>query len=122
MNLLPPENEVWCKVIFPEASLMSIWGGGPLYDVIFCLAAWSHVPSRGLCPWSRVPGGSLCKGLCLGSLSRESPYRDTPPPQIRKVGGMHPTGMLSYLKLILLRFDILIFVFCLWFEAKSLLK
>ena len=38
------------------------WVGGSLYDVTFCLAAWSPVPSRGLCPWSHVPsrgGGSL---------------------------------------------------------------
>ena len=58
------------------------WRGGSQYDVTFCLAAWSHVPSRGvLCAWLHVPSrGSLSKGtfskgvsvqegLCLGSLS-----------------------------------------------------
>ena len=29
-----------------------------MYDVTSCLAAWSHVPSGGLCP-----GGSLSRGL-----------------------------------------------------------
>ena len=63
--------------------------GGSLYDVTFCLTAWSHVPSEGLCPWSHVPlgvsvqwvsvvQGCLCPG---GSLSMGGHYpgdRDTP--------------------------------------------
>ena len=30
-------------------------GGRGLYDVTSFLAAWSHVPSRGVCLWSHVP-------------------------------------------------------------------
>ena len=52
-----------------------------VYNVTSCLAAWSHVPSRGsmgLCPWSHVPsrgvsvqGVSVQRGIWLGrSLSR----------------------------------------------------
>ena len=29
-----------------------LFSGGSLYDVTTCLAAWSHVPSRGLCTCS----------------------------------------------------------------------
>ena len=52
-------------------------GGGSLYDVTSCLAAWSqgglclwpHVPSRGLCLGDLCPGG-LCPGnLCQGGVS-----------------------------------------------------
>ena len=50
-------------------------GGGSLYDVTFCLAAWSHVPSGGisvsrpmflmgcLCLWSHVPSGGRSLSL-----------------------------------------------------------
>ena len=53
-----------------------------MYDVTYCLAAWSHVPFRGisvqwgLCPWGLCSGVSAKEGLC--------PRR--PPSQIRKAG------------------------------------
>ena len=55
----------------------SVQGG--VFDATSCLAAWSHVPSRGgLCPWSHVPsGGSLSwgisvqGGLCQGVSAQE---------------------------------------------------
>ena len=37
-------------------------GEGSLYDATSCLADWSHVPSRGLCPRE----GSLSKGFLFG--------------------------------------------------------
>ena len=46
---------------------------GSLYDVTSCLAAWSHVPSRGVSiPGPMfLPGGSLCvESLSRGSLPR----------------------------------------------------
>ena len=43
------------------------WGGGPLYDVTSCLAASSHVPSRGV----SVPG-SMFLSMSGESLSRWS--------------------------------------------------
>ena len=46
--LLPPANEVWGKVIVSHVSL---------YDVMSCLADWSHVPSEGV---------SVQEGLCSG--------------------------------------------------------
>ena len=78
-------------------------GGGSLYDVTSCLAAWSHVPSRDSLP--PLGGGSASGGR---SASRGSAFRGglypwvclqgedgggQPPPQIRKAGGTHPTGM-----------------------------
>ena len=90
--------------------------GGSLYDVISCLAAWSHVFVGSLCPWSHVSSrtvsvhGSLSKGsLSKGYLSRKvsawgSLYgrgrlcRESSP-GIRKAGSTHPTGMLSCLQL-----------------------
>ena len=84
---------------------------GSLHDVISCLAAWSHVPSRGF----SVPGpmvllgvsvlGVLVQrslfqgGLCPGSLSRGVFVQggSLRPSRIRKAGGTHPTGMLSCL-------------------------
>ena len=52
-------------------------GGGSLYDVTSCLAAWSHVPSGGsLCLWSHVPlRGSLSKE----GLPDRDPSRQRPP-------------------------------------------
>ena len=62
---------------------------GCLYDVTSCLAAWSHVPSGGLCPWSHIPSGkSLSRRVREGGLCRETPG-------IRKAGGLHPTVMVS---------------------------
>ena len=78
---------VWGKVIFSEASVWSRRGGGSLYDVTSFPAAWSHVPSRGLCPWSHVPfRGVSVHWVCpLGSLLS----------RIRQAGGTHPTLMFS---------------------------
>ena len=51
-------------------------GRGSLYDVTSCLAAWSHVPSGGLCLWFHVPsGGSLSRG---GSPWQRLPWTETP--------------------------------------------
>ena len=104
--LLPPANGNIArgKVIFSEVCVI-LFTGGFLFDITFCLVAWSHFPSRGvsvsgpmfllggisvqgsLClgrSLSRVVlsrgvsvNGSLSGGLCLGSLSRP-PDRDTP--------------------------------------------
>ena len=56
-----PRANVWDKVmfLFACAILFPGFGGGvcSLYDVTSCLAAWSPVPSRGLCLWSHVPSG-----------------------------------------------------------------
>ena len=71
---LPPAN-VWGKVIFAQACVCHSvhWGGG-LYDVTSCLAAWSHVPSRGslcLVPCSfyggLYPGGLYYVTSCLAA-------------------------------------------------------
>ena len=64
ISSLPPANEVWGKVMFLLACLILFTGGGSLYDVTSCQAAWSHVPS------SPCSSGGLC--LEGGSLSRES--------------------------------------------------
>ena len=53
--------------------------------------------SRGLCPGVSVQG-SLSRGISVWTIS--VPWRGIsvgrPPPQTRKAGGTHPTGMLSY--------------------------
>ena len=46
-RFLLPANELWGKVMFLQVSVILSMGGGVLYDVTSCLAAWSHVPSRG---------------------------------------------------------------------------
>ena len=45
-------------------------GGGSLYDVISCLAAWSNVPSGGFLSLVKCSllGESLSGGLCRGGL------------------------------------------------------
>ena len=90
------------SIIFTARKWSLGWGNvftglsrvGSLYDVTFCLAAWSHVPFRGcgcliLCSFwgwgSSVPGTMLLPvGVSVGR-----------PPRIRKAGGTHPPGMLS---------------------------
>ena len=74
---LPPAKEVWGKVMFLHVSVNhSERGERSLYDVTSCLVAWSHVPVRGGLP---TAGGGL----------------RTIPTRTRKVGGAHPTGILS---------------------------
>ena len=74
-------------------------GGGSLYDVTYCLAAWSHVPSWGsILDLMFLPGGM--------SLSREEGGgRETP--RFRKAGGTHLTGMLSCLLFTFNLYDII---------------
>ena len=73
----------WGKVMFSQACVshsVQSGEGGSLYNVTFCLAAWSHVPSGGLCLWSNVPsrGRSLSRDLCpdqcelTGKVSKEN--------------------------------------------------
>ena len=84
-SFLPPANEVWGKVIF-SATCVFLFGGGYLYDVTSCLAAWSHVPSgKGV----SVPGPMFRGGVSVRELSLD---RDSP--IWWRAGGMHPTGML----------------------------
>ena len=48
-------------------------GGGSLYDVISCLAAWSHVPSGGVSVSGQmflIGGVSVRGSLSRGSLSK----------------------------------------------------
>ena len=63
-------------------------GRGSLYDVTSCLVAWSHVPSGvsvsgpmflpgDLCPEGTLSEGSV-RGLCSGSLVRETTQTETP--------------------------------------------
>ena len=60
---LQPANEVWDKVMF-LTGVCPREGGGSLYEVTSCLAAWSHLPSR---------RGVFCqvglRGLCLEGVS-----------------------------------------------------
>ena len=52
-----------------------------LYDVTFCLAAWSNVLSGSLCLWSHVPLGGVCLWSHAPSgtlLDRDTPDRDPP--------------------------------------------
>ena len=96
IRLLPPANEVWGKVMFLHKTIILFIGEAGLYDVISCLAAWSHVPSRGLCLWSHVPprgvsvSGSmfLPGGLCLGVSLTEIPLH-TDCPRQRPPGQRH---------------------------------
>ena len=61
---LSPANKVWSKVIFSEACVILFTGWISVW-YHFCLAAWSHVPSRG-----SLSGGSLSRGsLSRGSVS-----------------------------------------------------
>ena len=78
-------------------------GGGD----ILSLRVWLSYPmlllERGLYPWSHVPSrrGSLSmEGLCLGVSVQKGLCREIPPPGIRKVGGAHPTRMLSCVQFI----------------------
>ena len=87
INLLPPANEVWGKVMFLHMSvILSTGWRGSLYDVTSC----PMFLLRGLCLWPHVTsGGSLSReGLCPGGL----PDRDPP---YRRAGGAHLTGMHS---------------------------
>ena len=73
ISSLPPANEVWGKVMFLLACLILFTGGGGcLYDVTTCLAAWSHVSlwgSLSLDPCSLQ--GDLCPdGVSVWSLFR----------------------------------------------------
>ena len=84
LTLLAPVSEVWGKVMFSEACVSHSVRGGSLCDVTPCLAAWSHVPSRGSLSlvscsfhWGISLGvpiqGSLCGRVSVGgSLSRGS--------------------------------------------------
>ena len=81
---LPPENEVWGKVIFSEACVMnSVHGGvpcpggvpGPGRCLVWGCLVWG-VPGPGGCAWS---GGGLCGD----------------PPMATAAGGTHLTGMHS---------------------------
>ena len=81
LQLLLPGNEVGGNVIFSQAcvshSVHGRWvGGGSLYDVTSCLAAWSHVPSRVSVSGSMFLPGGLCPGgvsvqrsFCPGEVS-----------------------------------------------------
>ena len=95
-TLLPSANEIWCKVMFLHESVILITGERrSLYDVTSWLDAWSYVPAG--VSLSLVPC-ILRRGLHLGvsvqgGLCQEGIWRETP--RIRKVGSMHPTGMLS---------------------------
>ena len=77
--LLPPANKVWGKVMFSEASVILSTGGLRMMSLP-CLAAWSHVASKGsqpLVPCSFV----LFRGsVTRGSLSREGTVGSPPPP------------------------------------------
>ena len=83
--LLPPANKVWGKVMFSEASVILSTGGLRMMSLP-CLAAWSHVPSKGsqpLVPCSFV----LFRGsVTRGSLSREGTVGSPPPPRNEKNG------------------------------------
>ena len=95
---LPHANEVWGKVIYSDMC-HSVHGGGPLYDVTSCLAAWFHVPYGGV----SVSGPmfllvSVQRYLSRGSLSGgplsmgphgERPPRQRPPRQTT-YGQRHP--------------------------------
>ena len=63
---LPPANEVWGKVMVLHLSVSHSVGG-----VTSCLAAWSHIPSWGLCPWSHVSSEGSLSG---GALCRKTPW------------------------------------------------
>ena len=113
--LLLPAKDVWGNVLFLHLFVCSL---GSLYDVTSCLAAWCHVPSRGvsvldsLCPGGLCLGvcvqGSLCPGVSVwgfwpevsvwGSLSRGLCLKGSLSGGLCPKGslyGMHPTGMLS---------------------------
>ena len=72
-------------------------GGGSLYDVNSCLAAWSHVPSRrspskGLCPAGVSVQGVSVKAISVrvGSLSRRSLAR-----KVSVQGSLYPGDLMS---------------------------
>ena len=77
-SFLLPTKEVWGKVMFLHVSVIPSTGGGGL-------------PPEGGLP---TEGERVCLqwGGGLRTEKRGGLYR---PPQTRKVGGMHPTGMLS---------------------------
>ena len=64
-QLLPPANEVCGKVMLLYLSVSHSVHGGALYDVTSCLAAWSHVPSRGLCLDGSLSGGVCGEGVSV---------------------------------------------------------
>ena len=69
---------------------LPVWLSGPMFRP-GDLCSWTHVPSRG-----SLSGGALSRGR--GSLSKGVSVRGLfvrRHPRFRKVGGMHPTGMLS---------------------------
>ena len=87
-NLLPPAKEVWGKVMFSQVVVCP--QEGSLHDVTSCLAAWSHVPSRGFLPLvpcsfpGQTPGQRpplLDRDLYTGTPWTETPlpHRDPPP-------------------------------------------
>ena len=63
---------------------LRVWLPGPMF-LLGGLYLWSHVPSR----------GSLSGGLC-----QRDPQQRPPLPQTGRADGMHPTRMLSCLKLV----------------------
>ena len=74
--LLSPANEVWGKVIFPQACVshsIALGWGRSSYDVTSCLAAWSHVPSG----WVGLGGG--VGGPVVSVVQGESLLGDSPP-------------------------------------------
>ena len=94
--------------------------GGVLYDVTFCLVAWSHVLSRGslslvpcsswgvsvqrgLCPVGSLSTGGLCSqgSLCGRSLSRSLfgvPVGRPPKSEKRAVGILRECFLISFFK------------------------
>ena len=92
---------------------LPVWLPGPMF-LLGGLCPWSHVPSRGggLHPegrgfawgrWGLHPGerGVCIRGrrVCIqggkGACIQGDSWADPPPSGTRKVGGTHPTGMLS---------------------------
>ena len=87
-NLLPPAKEVWGKVMFSQVVVCP--QEGSLHDVTSCLAAWSHVPSRGFLPLvpcsfpGQTPGQRPPppgqRPLHRDPLDRDPPSTQRPPP------------------------------------------
>ena len=67
MQLLPPANEVWSKVMFLHMSVSnSVHGGLSLYDVTSCLGPGLKFLLGGLCLWSHVRSGGPISGFLRG--------------------------------------------------------